>query len=122
MEFPRRVENLIANLRSFPENSDNSIVRQPCRLDSVLEVVLEKYQIGKPRPAETIIESWKSIMGELNAHRCRPQRIDGRGRLIISVANQTLRQELNFQRSTILNRIRRLPGCAEITDVYLRHG
>ena len=122
MEFPRHVENLIANLRSFPENSTNSIVRQPCRLDSVLEVVLEKYHVGRQRPAQTILERWRSIMGALNAPRCRPQRIDGRGRLIISVANQTLRQELNFQRNTILNRIRRLPGCAEITDVYIRHG
>lgn len=122
MEFPRRVENLIANLRSFPESTHNSIIRQPYRLDSALEIVLEKYQIGKLRPAQMITENWKNIMGELNAHHCCPQRIDGRGRLIISVANQTLRQELNFQRATILNRIRRLPGCAEINDVYLRSG
>ena len=122
MKYSRRIENLIASLRSFPKDESTSIVRQPFKIDSILEVIFERYKIGKRRPAETIIENWKSVMGEVNAHRCSPTRIDRNGRLIVQVANQTLRQELNFQRVAILNRIRHLPGCESVKDIRLTAG
>ncbi len=122
MKYPRRVENLIANLRSLPEDESESIIRHPYQFDSLLEVLMERYKIGRPSPQETIISNWTLIMGEDNANRCKPQRIDRRSRLVIVVANSTLRQELSFHRNMILERIRRLKDCHHIVDIILAPG
>ena len=122
MRYPRRIENLIANLRSLPEDQSQSFVRHPYQFDSLLEVLVERYKIGRPTPEETIASNWRLIMGDTNADRCRPQRIDRRDRLVILVANATLRQELSFHRNLILERIRRLKDCGHIVDIILAPG
>lgn len=117
MKFSRDVENLIANLRGLPEDRNRSTVNQAYKLDTLTEVLLEKYHIGQPRTEEVIMKKWSHIMGEANAPRCAPIKIDRRKQLLISVSHPTLRQELSFEKSMILNRIRRLPGCSEIIDI-----
>jgi len=122
MQFSRHVENLIANLRSLPEDKGRSIVRHTYRSDALMEVILERYRIGQTRPEEIIMRHWRSIIGEAFASRCSPRRLDRGHRLIISVATPTLRQELVFQKSMLLNRIRRLKGCEEIREIVFQVG
>jgi hypothetical protein len=122
MRYPRRIENLIANFRSLPEDESQSIDRHPSQFDSLLEILADRYKIGKLTPEEIIASNWKLIMGEPNANRCKPQKIDRRDRLIILVANATLRQELSFHRNMILEKIRRLKNCNHIMDIILAPG
>ena len=123
MKFSRKVENLIANLRSLPEDANRSVLNEPFKADSLMEVILERYNLGgKPKPEKIIMENWKHIMGAENAHRTCPTRILGKRRLLVSVGSATLRQELSFQRNMILNRIRRLPGCEGIKQLTFTTG
>ncbi len=122
MRFPRHIENLVANLRGLPEDRNRSILRPTYPIDTLLEVIVEQYRIGQERPVEVIMRDWKNIMGAENAPRCRPIRMEGDRRLIVAVANPTLRQELQFQRGMILNRLRRLSGCGDIEEIQFRAG
>ncbi len=122
MKFSRKVENLIANFRGVPEDGKRSILNEPFKADSLIEVILERHQLGKPRAEQVIIENWQQIIGPENAHRSCPTRIIRKRRLLVAVANTTLRQELSFHRHMILNRIRSLPGCKEIKELTFTAG
>lgn len=122
MKFSRKVENLIANLRSMPKDENRSVLKEPFKADTLMEVIQERYNLGKPKPEKVIMENWKHIMGPENAHRTCPTKIIGKRRLLVAVANATLRQELSFHRHMILNRIRRLPGCEGIKELTFTTG
>lgn len=122
MKFSRNVENLIANLRGLPENRSRSRLRPELRIDSVVEVLLERHQIGQTKPAETIMAHWKELVGSTAAHRCAPLRIDERGNLFVAVANPVIKQELLFRKRQILARLQQLPGCEHLNDIVLRAG
>jgi len=121
MKLPRDIEDAIADFRELPRADDYVWDAGPSGIDSILEVVIEKYQIDKPRPERLIMENWNAIMGE-NALRCAPERIDSQGRLVVAVANPVLRRELAFSRKRIVAKIRRLEGCNDITDIEFRAG
>ena len=122
MKYSRKVENLIANLRSLPEDENRSVLSEPFKVDTLMEVILERHNLGKPRPEQVILENWKHIMGAENAPRTFPTKIIRKRRLLVSVVNSTLRQELSFHRHMILNRIRRLPGCEGIKELTFTTG
>lgn len=122
MKFPREVENLIANLRSLPEDKGRSILRQSYPINSLIEVILERYKIGKPTSEEAIMAHWSKIMGDDNAHRCSPQKLDEAGTLLVAVNNPVLRRELMFQRVSILKKIQALPECSHIKAIMFIAG
>ncbi len=123
MNFPRHVQNLIANLRGLPEQRGWSKPREMLPLDSVVETLVEKYNIGQEGVEETLMRNWRSAVGGHTAHRCRPQRlIDGGSRLLVFAANAVIRQELEFRKSAIVAKLRELPGCSGIRDLVVRVG
>lgn len=122
MRFPAHIEEAIAAFRGLPRPSDRSREADTKPVDSLMEVLIERYSIGKVRPEQAIMENWAQIMGPKNAHRCSPERIDGRDRLVINVSNPILRRELLFQRHKILQAVRAIEGCEGIADVELRAG
>jgi hypothetical protein len=122
MKYPRRIENLIANFRSIPEDNHQSTIRHAYRADALMEVVLERYRIGQTRPEELIMRNWKGIMGESMASRCVPRRLDRGRRLVITVPTPLVKQELAFQKSMLLNRIRRLKGCEKVQEIVFQVG
>jgi hypothetical protein len=121
MKLPRDIEDAIADFRELPRADDYVWESGPSGIDSLLEVVIEKYRIAKPRPEHTIMDNWRDIMGD-NAVRCAPERIDSQGRLVVAVANPVLRRELAFSRKKLVAKIRRLSGCGDITDIEFRAG
>ncbi len=122
MRFPAHIEDVIAEFRGLPRPTDRSRERDTKPVDSLMEVLIERYSIGKVRPEQAIMENWAQIMGPKDAHRCSPERIDGRGRLVINVSNPILRRELLFRRHKILQSVREIEGCEEIVDIELRAG
>ena len=122
MKFSRYVENLIANLRSLPENIDKSTSQPPFKIEGLIESLIQEYNIGELRLEENIISHWRNIMGDTNADRSRPQRVDKKNRLIIAVSNPILRQELIFQQNDILQRIKKIDGCKNINGIIFKSG
>ena len=122
MRLPHNIEQAIAEFRGLPlpDFDERHISAKP--LDSLIEVLIERHSIGKLRPEQTIIENWRTLLGDTNAHRCSPERIDTQHRLLINVSNPVLRRELMFDRNRLLARIRELEGCGHITAVEFRQG
>lgn len=120
MRFTKSTEDMIADFRGLPRTVTNSSRRQPVPLDNLLVVLKEQYKLETPSPERSLVESWDSIFGSSLAGRCHPVRIKDKNTLIISVTNQTLRSELQFQKRAILQRIRKLEHCSEICDLRIR--
>ena len=119
MEFSKQVEDMIADFRRLPRTITESERHKPVSLDTVLEQIKEKYKLEKPSPERSIIENWNEIFGKL-AGRCNPLSLKEDKIFIISVANQTLRAELQFQKPTLLKKIQSLPYCENISEILIR--
>lgn len=119
MAFERHVENLIANLRGLPEDYGRSRPRAVNEIGGLLDSVLDRYRVGQITPEQRIIENWKELVGERNAHRCRPERIDRQNRLVVLAANSVIKQEMLFQKRAILKRIQALQDCRHISDLTI---
>lgn len=120
MRFKKTTEDLIADFRGLPRTVTHASIRQPHSLDSLLVVLKEQYKLEKPSPERSLVENWTDIFGPSLAGRCTPVRIRNENTLLIAVANQTLRAELQFQKSAILKRIQKLEHCAGIKDLIIR--
>ena len=119
MNFSKQVEDIIADFRGLPRTMTESSKQAPRPLDSVLELLKEKYKLEKPSAERTLVEHWYEIFGNL-AGRCNPVSIKDERILVISVANQTLRSELQFRKRAVLEKIRALPHCETITELVIR--
>lgn len=120
MKFSKNIEDVIADFRGLPRTVSASSRRDPYALDSLLTVLQEKYKLEQPSPERALVENWERIFGSSLAERCHPVRIKDNSTLVISVTNQTLRAELQFQKRTILKRIQSLEYCKEIKDLVIR--
>jgi hypothetical protein len=120
--FSKEAESLISSLRSLPEDHSSARDLGTKQLGSVLEACVEKYHIGRSTPEETILENWENIVGRSFAQRCRPERIDPSGALIVQAGNATVRRELIFMQDRILTALSSLPGCHHIVRVILKSG
>jgi len=121
-KFSPKEERLIASFRGLPEEYPGYVDKGSKTLGSLLETCIEKYKIGKNTPEETIQENWPRIVGPEFAKRCRPERIDHSGALIVQVPNSTVRRELIFAEDKMMTVIASLPGCHFINRVVLKSG
>lgn len=123
MKFSRQTENLIANLRGLPENRSRSRIRPAAPMETLVEKILQRYKIDKPRLEDTLMANWKSIVGEKNAHRCRPTRlVEKETKLLIFTANTIVRSELQFNQRKIIQKINTLPDCQKIKAIGFQAG
>lgn len=122
MRFRRPVEDLIADLRGLPNSHSRMLDRGSKPFDSLIEVCLEKYKIGQETPEEIILRNWSRIVGERNAPRCRPLRIDQSQHLHIGIPNPILRRELQFHEDRIMTALRAIEGCQHLSGVVFRAG
>lgn len=119
MNFSKRVEDVIADFRGLPRTVTESSQHKPVALDVVLERIKEKYQLEKPSPEKAIVENWNEIFGNLSG-RCNPLSLRDGKTLIVTVANQTLRSELQFRKKALLKKIRSLPQCEAVSELVVR--
>lgn len=119
MHRSKQVEDLIADFRGLPRNVSYSSTRPPIPIENLLVVLKEQYKLEEPSPERSLVENWADVFGKL-AGRCNPLRIKDDHILIISVTNQTLRSELQFQKRAILKRIRKLDYCEDIDELIIR--
>ncbi|MFU8848059.1 MAG: DUF721 domain-containing protein [Opitutales bacterium] len=119
MKFTKSTEDMIADFRGLPRTVTYASRKQPMPLDNLLVVLKEQYKLDSPSPERCLVENWHTIFGKL-AGRCHPVRIKDDHTLIISVTNQTLRSELQFQKRVILQRIQKLEHCQNIRELRIR--
>jgi hypothetical protein len=121
--FSRVAEDLIASLRRIPSEDPRNIRRRPS-LDVVelIDSLRAKHGIGRPTTEQAIRDHWPEVVGPANASYSNAVRIDERGRLVVHVTHAVVRNELFLNRSEILDRIRRIPGCASVKQLHLSQG
>ncbi len=120
--FDPEVESLISSLRGFPEERSDMKDRGAKGFGSLVETCVERYHIGRKTPEEAVLENWEAIIGRSFARRCRPERIDAGGTLVVQAANATVRRELIFMEDRILTALGSIEGCQHIHRVILKAG
>ncbi|MEN8661004.1 MAG: DUF721 domain-containing protein [Lentimonas sp.] len=120
MKFAKSTEDIIADFRGLPRSVSASARKDPTPLDNLLVVLQEQYKLEQPSPERTLVENWEAVFGPKLSGRCNPVRIKDGHTLIVSVTNQTLRSELQFQKRAILKKIHTLENCRDIKDIVMR--
>ena len=120
--FSKLAEELVGDLRGIASDDPARSRKRPTRpLADLIEDLLQKNQIGRSSPEQTIRDNWPAIVGAANAGYSHPARIE-RNRLIVLAAHAVVRNELFHHRDEIVSRIRKLPGCADVKSLTLRAG
>jgi hypothetical protein len=120
--FKRKVENMIAAFRGFPENPSRAKSHEARELAPIIDQLLAKYQIGRSSPEEKLREKWAEIVGAANATYSHPLQIAKGGKLHVLASHGVVRSELQLHTDEIIARARALPGCEGITRLVLRQG
>ncbi len=121
-QFSKLAEELVGDLRGVEFDEPRRAVKRPVQdLNTVLEQLLVKYQVGRESPEHTIRAKWPELVGAANAMHSHAVTID-RGRLIVIAAHSVVRSELFHYHAEIIARIRKLPGCEDIRSLNIRAG
>ena len=121
-DFSRAVENLIAGLRGLPADLSRSKRHREQPLGEAVDKLLRKYHIGEDAPDHTVRQHWAEIVGSANAAYSHPVKIDTTGRLLVLVSHGVVRDELRLLEPILLQRVRQLPDCENVTGLVLRAG
>lgn len=121
-KFSRLAEELVGELRGVPfADPKRSKQRATQALAALIEDLLQKNQIGRSSPEQTIRERWVELVGSANASYSHPARIE-RNQLVVLAAHAVVRNELFHHRESIVARVRALPGCGHVKSLNLRAG
>jgi Dna[CI] antecedent, DciA len=121
--FSRAAEDLIASLRRVPSEDPRGIRRRASHdLAELIDVLRAKHGIGRPTTEQAIRDQWPQVVGPANASYSHAVRIDERGRLVVHATHAVVRNELFLNRAEIIERIRRIPGCASVRQLHLSQG
>jgi len=120
-EFSRAVENLIAGFREVPEDRSRSKRRKPTELAALIDELLVKYRISHDSLEHSIREKWPELVGVAHASYSHPVVVE-RQLLVVLVSHSVVRNELFLHRAAILERLKQLPGCADLRGFVLRSG
>lgn len=121
-KFNRKTNNLIAALRGLPPDRSRARLQSEQDMGKVMDAVIRQYEIDAAKPEEAILAEWPHLVGEHNARHTRPWKLDRSNRLFVAVSNPVVKQELQFHKKLILERIGRLPGCGKIRQIIFRAG
>ena len=120
--FKRKTNNLIASFRGLPPDRSRGFHKKAQSLDTVMDQLVERFKIGSTQPEETIANEWISLVGEHNAKHANPWRLDRGKTLYVLVSNPVVKQEMQFGKKIILQRLQKLPGCSKINQIIFRAG
>ena len=120
-EFSRAVENLIAGFREVPVDKSRSKRRKTTDLAALIDELLVKYRISHDSLEHSIREKWPELVGVANASYSHPVTVE-RGLLVVLVSHAVVRNELFLHRQSILEKLKKLPGCDGIKGLALRAG
>ncbi len=118
-EFSREVENLIAGFRELPADNGRSKRRKTQDLGPLIDELLVKYRISHDSLEHSIREKWPELVGVANATYSHPLIVE-RNLLVVLVSHAVVRNELFLHRASVLEKLKKLPGCDGIKGLALR--
>lgn len=121
-KFNRKTEDLIASFRGLPADDLPERDNWAKGIGSLVESLVDRYHVDRATPEETVQENWDRIIGKEYARRCRPERIDASGTLLVQVPDATLRRELLFSEERMLTVLGSLPDCQHIRRIAFKAG
>ena len=117
--FSKKQEVIIANFLGVPSRDCNFSQKDPISIGNLVVHLVERYDLGGPKPEQILVESWDSIFGSFS-ERCYPLKLTDLGTLVITVTNSTLRTEIIFKKEEFLRKIQKLQYCDNINDLVIR--
>ena len=115
-------EELVGDLRGVAsEDPRRSRPRATQPLGALIDQLTTKYHLGGESAEQRIRDRWPEIVGAANAAYSHAATIE-RNRLIVLASHSVVRNELFLHRDEILQRIRAVPGCADVKSLLLRGG
>lgn len=121
--FSRVAEKLIGEFRGVPFNEPARMRKRPTTpLAPLVEELLVKHRIGRASPEDALRARWPELVGPANASYSHAAYIDARGRLTVLAAHAVVRHEIFLHRQTILARVRAVPGCNHVREIFVRAG
>jgi hypothetical protein len=121
--FSRLAEELIADLRGVPIRVPKKMRNRPTRpLGPLIEELRVRHRVGRASPEDALRERWPELVGPANASYSHAVEIDPRGRLLVLTSHAVVRQEIFHHRATILARVRAVPGCGHVREIFVRFG
>jgi hypothetical protein len=97
------------------------IMKNPKPIHSILEKTLEALEIDVPLKAHAIWAAWEEIVGESVALHAQPRSIHNRI-LFINVSHSTWIQQLQFLKSTLIEKINSYLGEPLIEEIRFKLG
>jgi predicted nucleic acid-binding Zn ribbon protein len=97
------------------------IMKNPKPIRSILEKTLEALEIDVPLKAHSIWGAWEEIVGKSVALHAQPRSIHNRI-LFINVSHSTWIQQLQFLKSTLIEKINSYLGEPLIEDILFKLG
>lgn len=95
--------------------------RSPQHVATILAQLMARRGYARQQGGAELQEAWRSAAGGVLAEYSRAAQVR-RGALEVIVANSTLVQELSFQKTTLLDALRRLLPDEAIKDLRFRVG
>lgn len=118
-EFSRAIENMIAGFRGLPTDNGRSKRRKTVELNSLIDELLVKYRISHDSVEHSIREKWPELVGVANATYSHPLAVE-RNLLVVLVSHAVVRNELFMHRDSVVEKLRKLPGCDHVRGLALR--
>ena len=118
--FPSE-QSLVARFMGLPSGSVEYPARPPKSMHDLVDKVWEDWGIGEDETPETIISgNWQKIVGIKFAGKCAPVSLSKDGQTLqIKAASSTIKQEISFQKKSILSKINSLDNCSEINTLRI---
>lgn len=96
-------------------------MKKPQPIHSILEKTLRSLEIDFPLKTYSILSAWKEIVGESVALQTQPRVIRNRI-LFVDVSHPTWMQQLQFLKTTLLQKLNEFLGGPHIQDLRFRLG
>jgi len=118
--FPSQ-QSLVARFMGLPSGSVAYPARPPKSMHDLVDKVWENWGISKEETPETTISgNWQKIVGIRFAGKCAPISLSKDGQTLqIKAASSTIKQEISFQKKSILSKINALKNCSDINTLRI---
>ena len=88
-----------------------------------MDQLIAKHRIGGSGPEDGIRERWAELVGTANASYSHPARLEREGTvLIVLTTHSVVRNELFLHRLSIVEKLKKLPGCSGIKRLHIVAG
>ena len=114
---PTRELDLVSNFMNLPTELAEEASKHPIPMHDLVEQVWNDWGIGEDETKERIISgNWQKIVGKNLFAKCAPVKLSQDGKTLhIRAASSTIKQELSFKKTAIIQKVNSLKKCRSVT-------